>query len=40
MTTIDAIFRNGAFQSLGSIDLPENSRVRLQVESADITPDQ
>ena len=40
MTTIDAIFRNGAFQPLGTIDLPENSHVRLQVQSADTTPDQ
>jgi predicted DNA-binding antitoxin AbrB/MazE fold protein len=40
MTTIDAIFRNGSFQPLGVVDLPENSHVRLQVEAVEMTKEQ
>jgi predicted DNA-binding antitoxin AbrB/MazE fold protein len=40
MTTIDAVFRNGTFQPLGSINLPENSHVRLQVEPLEMTPEE
>ena len=40
MTTIDAVFRNGAFQPVGRIDLPENAHVRLQVEPIEMTRDE
>jgi predicted DNA-binding antitoxin AbrB/MazE fold protein len=32
MTTINAIFRNGTFQPIGKVELPEECHVRLQVE--------
>ncbi len=32
MTTIDAIYRNGAFEPTTPVRLPENAHVRLQVE--------
>ena len=40
MTTIDAVFRNGAFQPVRHIDLPENSHVRLQVEPIETARDE
>ena len=35
MTTVNAIFRNGMFQPTERVELPENSRVQLQVECVD-----
>lgn len=35
MTTINAIYRNGFFQPIGPVDLPEESRVRLQIEPSE-----
>jgi predicted DNA-binding antitoxin AbrB/MazE fold protein len=32
VSQIDAIYRNGVFEPLGAVDLPENERVRLNVE--------
>ena len=32
MTTVNAAFKNGAFQPAEPVDLPEDSHVRLQVE--------
>ena len=31
MTQVDAIYRNGVFNPLGAVALPENQRVRLSV---------
>jgi predicted DNA-binding antitoxin AbrB/MazE fold protein len=31
MTTIEAIFENGVFRPLNSVDLPEHARVHLAV---------
>jgi predicted DNA-binding antitoxin AbrB/MazE fold protein len=31
MTQVDAIYRNGVFNPLGVVALPENQRVRLSV---------
>jgi hypothetical protein len=39
MTTVDAIFRNGAFQPTTPVELPENAHVTLQVEAA-ASPDE
>jgi predicted DNA-binding antitoxin AbrB/MazE fold protein len=35
MTTINAIYRNGAFQPLGPVELPNDCHVRLQVETVE-----
>ena len=35
MVRVDAIYRNGTFQPLGQVSLPENQRVRLEVRSLD-----
>lgn len=35
MTTIDAIYRNGVFEPTRRVELPEECRVRLQVEPVD-----
>jgi predicted DNA-binding antitoxin AbrB/MazE fold protein len=41
MTVIDAIYRNGTFQPIGRVELPEESRVRLRIEPAEpATPEQ
>ncbi|HZL34018.1 MAG TPA: antitoxin family protein [Tepidisphaeraceae bacterium] len=32
MTTVDAIYRNGTFEPLSRIELPDDCRVRLQIE--------
>lgn len=32
MTTINAIYRNGSFQPIDQVELPEECVVRLQVE--------
>lgn len=36
MATVEAVFQNGVFRPVGEVALPENQRVRLQVEP--ITP--
>ena len=33
MTSIDAIYKNGTFHPIEPIELPEDCRVKLQVES-------
>ena len=35
MPVIDAVFSKGAFQPVGPVDLPENQRVRLTVETVE-----
>ena len=37
MSQIDAIYRRGVFQPIGPVDLPEEQRVRLNVEPAEVT---
>ncbi len=37
MTTVDAIFRKGAFQPIGPVELPDECRVRLNIEEVDQT---
>jgi predicted DNA-binding antitoxin AbrB/MazE fold protein len=37
MTTVDAIFRKGAFEPIGLVNLPEECRVTLQVEPVEPT---
>ena len=32
MTTVEAIYQNGVFRPLGEVKLPENQRVKLEVE--------
>jgi len=32
MTTIEAIYENGVFRPLGEVGLPENQRVKLDVQ--------
>lgn len=40
MTTVNAIYKNGAFQPTGRVDLPEDCRVKLQIEPIESTPEQ
>ena len=40
MTTINAIYRNGLFQPIGSVDLPDDCHVRLQIEPSEPTAQQ
>jgi predicted DNA-binding antitoxin AbrB/MazE fold protein len=35
MTQIDAIYQGGVFKPLGEVKLPENQRVRLNVQPID-----
>ena len=37
MTQVDAIYQNGVFKPLQDVGLPENQRVRLSVEPADVS---
>ncbi len=39
MTLVDAIYRNGVFNPLGAVVLPENQRVRLSVQPLDADDD-
>jgi predicted DNA-binding antitoxin AbrB/MazE fold protein len=39
MTIIDAIYKNGMFQPTEPVELPDDCRVRLQVETIGATPD-
>ena len=39
MTHVDAIYRNGVFNPLGAVALPENQRVRLSVHTLDADDD-
>lgn len=32
MTTVEAVYQDGVFKPTGAVDLPDNQRVRLQVE--------
>jgi predicted DNA-binding antitoxin AbrB/MazE fold protein len=32
MTTVEAVYQGGVFKPTGAVDLPDNQRVRLQVE--------
>ena len=32
MTTVEAVYQDGVFKPVGPVTLPENQRVRLQVE--------
>jgi predicted DNA-binding antitoxin AbrB/MazE fold protein len=40
MTTIDAIYENGIFQPTQRVELPEHTRVRLQIDPIEPTPEQ
>jgi predicted DNA-binding antitoxin AbrB/MazE fold protein len=37
MSVVDAVYTNGAFRPIGPVDLLENQRVRLTVETVDRT---
>jgi predicted DNA-binding antitoxin AbrB/MazE fold protein len=40
MTVIDAIYKNGIFQPTGRVELPDDCRVRLQVEPIEAPPEE
>jgi predicted DNA-binding antitoxin AbrB/MazE fold protein len=35
MTTIEAVYSGGVFKPVDTVDLPENQRVRIYIESRD-----
>ena len=35
MTTVEAIYQSGVFKPTAAVSLPDNQRVRLQVEAID-----
>ena len=40
MTTIDAVYKDGIFRPTERVELPNDCRVRLQVEPIEPTPDE
>ncbi|MGD0137750.1 MAG: antitoxin family protein [Tepidisphaeraceae bacterium] len=40
MTTINAIYRKGAFQPIGRVDLPEEAHVKLEFQPIELTEDE
>jgi predicted DNA-binding antitoxin AbrB/MazE fold protein len=40
VTTVDAIYRDGMFQPIGRVNLPEDCHVKLQIEPVEVAADE